>query len=62
MTPGDVATLIDTHAAPLLLYARQLCDAAEDVVQEAFVKLVSQSHRPDEVVGWLQQSDSKSGG
>ena len=53
MSPGEVASLIDTHAAPLLLFARQFCDAAEDVVQEAFVKLVSQSRRPDEVVGWL---------
>ena len=53
MSPGEVASLIDTHAAPLLLYARQFCDAAEDVVQEAFVKLVAAPRRPDEVVGWL---------
>lgn len=53
MSPSDVATLIDTHAAPLLLFARQFCDAAEDVVQDAFIKLVTASHCPDEVVGWL---------
>ena len=53
MTPGEVATLIDTHAAPLLLYARQFCDAAEDVVQDAFFELVTARRRPEGVVGWL---------
>jgi RNA polymerase sigma-70 factor (ECF subfamily) len=40
MSPSDVARLIDAHAAPLVLYARQWCAAPEDVVQEAFLKLV----------------------
>jgi len=36
MSPTEFARLIDAHAAPLVLYARQWCDAPEDVVQEAF--------------------------
>ena len=53
MTPTEVARLIDTHSAPLVLYARQWCDAPEDVVQEAFVKLVRQSRPPEDTVAWL---------
>jgi RNA polymerase sigma factor (sigma-70 family) len=53
MSPTDLARLIDGHAAPLVLYARQWCDAPEDVVQEALVKLVRQRRPPDDVVAWL---------
>jgi RNA polymerase sigma factor (sigma-70 family) len=53
MTSTDYARLIDAHAAPLVLYARQWCDAPEDVVQEAFVKLVRQRRPPQDVVAWL---------
>jgi RNA polymerase sigma factor (sigma-70 family) len=53
MTPTDVARLIDSHAAALVLYARQWCDAPEDVVQEAFLKLVRQSRMPEDSVAWL---------
>jgi RNA polymerase sigma-70 factor (ECF subfamily) len=53
MTPADVARLIDTHAATLVLCARQWCAEPEDVVQEAFVKLVRQSRPPDDAVAWL---------
>ena len=49
----DVARLIDGHAAPLVLCARQWCDEPEDVVQEAFVKLVRQSRPPADAVAWL---------
>lgn len=45
--------LLDEHAAALELYARQWCDAPEDVVQEAFHKLVEQDRAPDNPVGWL---------
>ena len=45
--------LIDRHAAALELFARQWCDSAEDVVQEAFVKLVGQDPTPDQPVAWL---------
>src|SRR5262249_12843744 len=53
MSPSDFARLIDTHAAPLVLYARQWCDEPEDVVQDAFVKLVRQNRLPDDVSAWL---------
>src|SRR5262245_47231391 len=53
MSPPDVARLIDAYAAPLVLYARQWCDEADDVVQEAFLKLVRQSRPPRDAVAWL---------
>ena len=53
MGPHEVTRLIDSHAAPLILYARQWSDAAEDVVQDAFVKLVSQTRPPGDPVAWL---------
>src|ERR1700730_18667208 len=45
--------LVDEHAAALELYARQWCAAPEDVVQDAFLKLVTQSRMPRNVVPWL---------
>jgi RNA polymerase sigma factor (sigma-70 family) len=53
MSPVDVARLIEAHAAPLVLYARQWCDTPEDVVQEAFVKLVRLGQPPQDVAAWL---------
>jgi RNA polymerase sigma factor (sigma-70 family) len=53
MTAGEVARLIDGHAAALVLYARQWCVEPEDVVQEAFVKLVRQTPPPTDTVAWL---------
>jgi RNA polymerase sigma-70 factor (ECF subfamily) len=53
MNPSDLARLIDAHAAPLVLYARQWCAAPDDVVQEAFLKLVSQGRPPRDSVAWL---------
>jgi RNA polymerase sigma-70 factor (ECF subfamily) len=45
--------LFDEHARVLVLYARQWCDAAEDVVQEAFVSLAKERVAPERVVAWL---------
>ena len=53
MEPQDFARLIDASAAPLVLYARQWCGAPEDVVQEAFIKLVCQRRMPEDVLAWL---------
>ena len=53
MIPADVARLIDAQAAPLVLYARQWCGEADDVVQEAFFKLVRQRRPPEDAVAWL---------
>jgi RNA polymerase sigma-70 factor (ECF subfamily) len=53
MDPTVLGQLVDEHAAALELYARQWCAAPEDVVQEAFLKLVTQSPMPRNVVAWL---------
>jgi RNA polymerase sigma-70 factor (ECF subfamily) len=52
MEPPEFARLIDTQAAPLILYARQWCDTPEDVVQEAFLKL-ARTKAPDDPIAWL---------
>ncbi len=48
-----LADIVDRHAAALVLYARQLCDSADDVVQEALLKLARQRRAPDAVLPWL---------
>ena len=53
MGPDVLGKLVDTHAAALVLYARQWCAAPEDVVQEAYLKLVRLRQPPREVVPWL---------
>jgi RNA polymerase sigma factor (sigma-70 family) len=45
--------MVDEHAAVLMLYARQWCDAPEDVVQEAFIKFAGQKCEPDNPIAWL---------
>ncbi len=51
--PELLTRLLDEHGAALVLYAQQWCNAPEDVVQEAFVRLVCQRPVPENVVGWL---------
>ncbi|MCI0459299.1 MAG: sigma-70 family RNA polymerase sigma factor [Gemmataceae bacterium] len=53
MGPDELGRLIDRHAPALALYARQWCAAPEDVVQEAFLKLVGQKQPPRDVLAWL---------
>jgi RNA polymerase sigma-70 factor (ECF subfamily) len=57
MGPDQLAELVNRHAAALVLYARQWLDrqSAEDVVQEVFVRLMSQPGRetPANVRAWL---------
>jgi RNA polymerase sigma-70 factor (ECF subfamily) len=53
MSPELLGRLLDRHAGPLTLYARQWCTAPEDVVQEAFIKLAGQKPPPDHPVPWL---------
>src|SRR4051812_40231051 len=53
MDPDVLARLIDRHAAALVLYARQWCAAAEDVVQESLVKLAGQRTVPRHLLAWL---------
>jgi RNA polymerase sigma factor (sigma-70 family) len=53
MGPHELASLIDAHAAALVLFARQWCAAPEDVVQDAFLKLVGQLSPPRDAPAWL---------
>jgi RNA polymerase sigma factor (sigma-70 family) len=53
MSPHEIASLVDRHGPPLILYARQWCQAPEDVVQEAFIKLVGLRTPPRDAVPWL---------
>jgi RNA polymerase sigma-70 factor (ECF subfamily) len=53
MSPHDFAQLVDRHGPVLLLYARQWCAVPEDVVQDAFLKLVALRQPPRAVVPWL---------
>jgi RNA polymerase sigma-70 factor (ECF subfamily) len=48
----------EAYAAPLVLYARQWLarPAAEDIVQEAFVRLMLQKNPPDNVRAWLYRA------
>jgi RNA polymerase sigma factor (sigma-70 family) len=53
MSPEELGRLVDEHAWPLALYARQWCGAPEDIVQEAFLRLVVQKPVPAKPVAWL---------
>jgi RNA polymerase sigma factor (sigma-70 family) len=52
---AQLAQWFEAHCAPLTLYARQWLDrsAAEDVVQEVYVRLASQRTAPANVKAWL---------
>lgn len=53
--PGEVGQWFEDEATALVLYARRWFGQAEaeELVQEAFMKLVQQRRRPDHVRGWL---------
>jgi len=53
MTARQIADFIDAHAAALVLFARQWCATPEDVVQDSFCKLASQSELPQDPAAWL---------
>ena len=53
MGPELLGRLVDQHGPALVLYARQWCSAPEDVVQEAFLKLVRHRPPPTNAVAWL---------
>ncbi len=54
--PELLGWLLDRHAAALELYARQFCDCAEDVVQEALIQLAGQPRAPEGAVAWLYRA------
>jgi RNA polymerase sigma-70 factor (ECF subfamily) len=51
--PELIAQILDRHAAALELYARQLCQSPEDVVQEALIELAGQPGAPRDLIAWL---------
>ena len=51
--PAYLSQLIDEHGDVLVLYAQQWCRTPEDVVQEAFIRLMRQQSVPENIVGWL---------
>jgi RNA polymerase sigma-70 factor (ECF subfamily) len=53
MEPQVLGRLYRQHAPALLLYARQWADYAEDLVQEAFVRLAQESPPPERALPWL---------
>jgi RNA polymerase sigma-70 factor (ECF subfamily) len=53
MDPTTLGQLYRQHAPALRLYARQWADSADDLVQEAFVRLAQQSPPPEQVLPWL---------
>src|SRR5437763_3437677 len=53
LEPKALGRLYRQHAPPLRLYARQWGDGAEDLVQDAFVRLAQQSPPPERVLPWL---------
>jgi RNA polymerase sigma factor (sigma-70 family) len=48
-----LSRMLDEHGAALVLYAQQWCGNPEDIVQEAFIRLMRQQPLPANVVGWL---------
>ncbi|HTU93723.1 MAG TPA: sigma-70 family RNA polymerase sigma factor [Gemmataceae bacterium] len=53
MEPTVLGRLYRQHAPALRLYARQWGDSAEDLVQEAFVRLAQQTPPPEQILPWL---------
>ena len=53
MEPTVLGRLYRLHAPALLLYARQWGGSAEDIVQEAFLRLAQQTPPPEQVLPWL---------
>jgi RNA polymerase sigma-70 factor (ECF subfamily) len=51
--PETLGQIYRQHAAALRLYARQWPGVAEDVVQEAFIRLARQTPPPLQVLPWL---------
>jgi RNA polymerase sigma-70 factor (ECF subfamily) len=51
--PTVLGRLYRQHAPALCLYARQWGGSAEDLVQEAFVRLAQQTSPPEQVLPWL---------
>lgn len=53
ISADELTRLWHVHAAALVLICRVRCNGPEDCVQEAFIRLASQSPVPDDPVAWL---------
>jgi RNA polymerase sigma-70 factor (ECF subfamily) len=53
ISPEFISRLFDRHAAALELFAAQWARAPADAVQEAFLKLATQTKPPEHPVAWL---------
>jgi len=53
MSPTTLTGLLDRHFGPLVAWTGLRDGSAEDVVQEAFVRLSGQAKPPDNPVAWL---------
>jgi RNA polymerase sigma-70 factor (ECF subfamily) len=53
IAPEELGRLYREHAPALRLYIRQWPGGAEDLVQDAFVKLAQQAPAPEQVLPWL---------
>ena len=53
MESGELAALLDQHAAALELFAAQWSATPADVVQEVFVLLIGRDQRPPQIKPWL---------
>ena len=53
VSPQLLSRLLREQGPALVLYAQQWCRAPEDVVQEAFLRLVVQREMPQNIVAWL---------
>jgi RNA polymerase sigma-70 factor (ECF subfamily) len=51
--PSEMGRLYRQHAAALRLYALQWGSGAEDLVQDAFIRLARQAPPPERVLPWL---------
>ena len=49
----QLAKLIEDHAGSLRLWIKSHCASSDDVVQEAFCKLLAQHPQPEQPVAWL---------
>lgn len=54
--PEMLSELLTRHGPALVLYARQWSPTPEDVVQDAFLKLMQENSSPENCVGWLYRA------
>jgi RNA polymerase sigma-70 factor (ECF subfamily) len=54
--PELIGRLIDRHGAALRLYASQLCDCPDDVVQQGLIDLARCGESPRHALAWLYRA------